>query len=118
MLNYVFLLGAVISNVLGQAFMKAGVNQLGGISISNAADFIKIFFTPFVILGIATYGIGTIFWILALSKFDLSFAYPFLSIGYILILIISYFIFKEDINAFKVLGIFAIIAGIILISHK
>src|SRR5688572_30417636 len=118
MQNYIFLFSAILANVIGQIFMKAGANQLGGIHINGIFDVIKFLFTPYVFMGIATYGVGTIFWIFALSKFDLSFAYPFLSIGYILILIVSYFIFKEDITAYKVCGVVIIIIGLILISQK
>lgn len=109
---------SVLTNVIGQTFIKAGANQLGGIHIDNILDVIKFFFTPAIFFGIATYGISTIFWIITLSKFDLSYAYPFLSIGYILILVVSYFLFKETITIFKVLGILAIMSGIVLISLK
>ena len=118
MFNYIFLLGAVFANVIGQTLMKAGTNQIGGIHINSLIDLIKIFFSPFIFAGIVVYGVGTIFWILALSKFDLSFAYPFLSVGYILIVIISYFIFKENITLQKIMGILAITLGLILISLK
>jgi multidrug transporter EmrE-like cation transporter len=118
MFNYIFLLGSVVSNVIGQTFMKAGANQIGGLTVNSIQDIFRIFFSPFIFLGIATYGVSTIFWIITLSKFDLSYAYPFLSVGYILILFVSFFIFHESITVFKIMGIFAIVAGLILISLK
>ena len=116
--SIIFLFGAVISNVIGQIFLKAGASSIGGLTIHNVGDIIRIFLTPYILLGIGTYGISTIFWIISLSKYDLSFAYPFLSVGYILILIASYFIFKENITVLKVVGVLAIIIGLILISQK
>ena len=118
MFNYVFLIGSVITNVIGQTFIKMGANQLGGFHASNAIEFIKIFLNPWIVVGLATYVVSTGFWIISLSKFDLSFAYPFLSIGYILILIVSYFIFKENITWFKIAGVGLIVFGIFLISIK
>ena len=103
-------------NVCGQTFMKLGASSIS--SISGPQDIVKMFLVPNIIVGIGCYGISTIFWILALSKFDLSYAYPFLSIGYVLILVVSFFIFHESITVLKVVGVGAIIAGLVLISLK
>jgi len=118
----IFIIASILLNIFGQFSIKYGVNQFGNINLNKNIFnvLIKLIFQPYVILGLLIYAIGSVFWILALSKNDLSFAYPLLSIGYILILVISYFFLKEEITFTKILGVILISAGIcfIFLSNK
>jgi drug/metabolite transporter (DMT)-like permease len=53
-----------------------------------------------------------------LSKVELSFAYPFLSLAYVAVAVFAYFIFREDLNAFRIAGIACICAGTVLIAQS
>ncbi|OYV12967.1 MAG: EamA-like transporter family, partial [Methanosaeta sp. ASO1] len=57
-----------------------------------------------------------IFWLLALSRMELSFVYPFISLTYILVLGLSHLVFRECIGLNKIAGSVLIILGLILIS--
>lgn len=57
-------------------------------------------------------------WIFILRKIDLSFAYTFLSISFVIILILSHFFFGEEISREKILGTFFIISGVIAIGFS
>lgn len=115
--KYVFLFASILLNVTGQTFMKMGANALKNIEIS-LPGLMNTFMNPWILLGLGAYGFSTIFWIISLSKFDLSVAYPFLSIGYILVLIVSVLLFKESINEFRIAGIVFVMIGVVLISQK
>lgn len=115
--KYAFLFASILLNVTGQTFMKLGANALKNIEIS-IPGLLNTFMNPWIIMGLGAYGISTIFWIISLSKFDLSVAYPFLSLGYILVLIVSVFLFKENINELRVLGVVLIMVGVVLISQR
>ena len=91
-----------------------GMGQTG----TGAAMIKHIITSPWVIGGLAVYGTGVIFWLLALSNFELSYVYPFASLSYIGIIIGSYFIFKERVTALRVLGIAVIIAGVLITSQS
>lgn len=71
-----------------------------------------------VMLGIISYGLSFFIWIKVLSKVELSYAYPMVSIGYIITMIFSYFLFKENISFIRILGVVFIIIGVILISRS
>ncbi len=77
----------------------------------------KIFLVPNVIIGLLFYAVSTVFWLIALSKIELSVAYPMLSMGYILLMIISYFLLNESITVYKVVGTLLVVAGVTLISR-
>ncbi|MEW4372620.1 DMT family transporter [Paenibacillus kandeliae] len=69
-----------------------------------------------LIIGFILYGLGAVVMIIAFRFGSLSVLQPFLSIGYIIALIIGFFYFKENISVHQVIGIFVIILGVILIG--
>jgi len=107
--------------VAGQLFMKAGMSnyQMGEINLQNSIpQFLKMMFRPLVFTGFVFFLISSFFWLLALSKVPLSFAYPMVSISYVLILFFSWLIFKEQIGSIRWLGAAVIIFGVYLISRS
>lgn len=71
-----------------------------------------------VMLGIISYGLSFLLWIKVLSKVELSYAYPMVSLGYVITMIFSYFVFKENISFIRILGIAFIILGVVLVSRS
>jgi drug/metabolite transporter (DMT)-like permease len=117
---YLILISIALS-VTGQLFMKTGMNnyQMGEINLMNSIPvFLKIMFRPLVFIGFACFLASSFFWLLALSKVPLSFAYPLVSISYILILFFSWLLFKEHISMIRWLGAAVIIFGVYLISRS
>jgi len=66
--------------------------------------------------GFVLYGLATIFFIPALKGGELSVLYPFVSIAYIWVSLLSMWLLKEEMNLIKWSGIFFIITGVILIG--
>ena len=84
------LIGIVFA-AFGQLFFKLGTDNTGQIGLSNILQLFNIY----IIVGLVFYGIGSIFWIIALSKADLSFVYPFTALTFVLLCILSVVILKE-----------------------
>ena len=107
--------------VTGQLFMKVGMSnyQMGEINLLNSIpEFLKIMFRPRVFVGFMLFLVSSFFWLLALSKVPLSFAYPLVSISYVLILFFSWLIFRENVGPIRWLGAAVIIFGVYLISRS
>lgn len=113
----VFVAISTIFGISGQLLLKQGMSGMGQ-SAAGSGMLKHIITSPWVIGGLVVYGTGVIFWLLALSNFELSYVYPFASLSYIGIIIGSYFIFKERITALRVLGIAVIIAGVLITSQS
>ncbi len=96
--------------IIGQTFLKRGVLASG--LVPNISSLIKTIFSPFVLIGLGAYAISTLFWLFVLQKFPLSVAYPALSLTYIAIVFISFFVLKEPITQYKLIGIALIIFGV------
>ena len=118
MQNFVLILANIVLVVAGQSFIKQGINKIGSFSEMPLVQFlVKSFSSPLVILGLALYVISAAIWVMVLSKVDLSFAYPMLSLGYILILIISAVFLGEAITFLRIIGVILICLGIFFISR-
>jgi multidrug transporter EmrE-like cation transporter len=114
----IMMFGAIALNVCGHSFLKAGMNRIGAINPSQiVTDFPQVVLTPFVILGLASYVASVALYIVVLSRTDLSYAYPLLmSIGYVLIVLVSFLLFREPFSAYKWVGIVLILVGVILVG--
>jgi drug/metabolite transporter (DMT)-like permease len=105
----------------GQILLKLGMNKIGPVSLNGLGAvgnlFINIFKSPMVLVGLFCYAISAAIWLVVISVVDLSFAYPFIGLTYVLILLVSRFILKEDVNPLRWAGAAIITAGVIVISR-
>ncbi|TIM13678.1 MAG: transporter, partial [Mesorhizobium sp.] len=79
---------------------------------------LQIVFSPWVFLGLCTFVISMASHLYVLSKVELSFAYPFLSLAYVAVAIFAYFVFREDLNGWRIAGIAFICVGTVLIAQS
>jgi multidrug transporter EmrE-like cation transporter len=105
--------------VAGQLLLKHGLSnyQIFGLG-ELMRNIIKIVFSPYVFAGLALYVVSTGIWLVVLSRTSLSFAYPFISISYVLIIITSRIFFNELIDTYKVVAIILIISGVFMLSQS
>jgi uncharacterized membrane protein len=113
----IILIGILFAS-LGQVFWKLGMNAIGSIDSFSFIEIEKIFLNPYIILGLVMYGLGTIFWLVALSNEDLSYVYPFIALTFIIVLFLSYFILKEQIGTMRIIGTIIIIIGLMIIIRN
>ncbi len=121
MKQILLLLITVGLNVAGQFLMKQGMSQVGPIGGSlpvMAASLTKAFLNPYVIGGVGAYGFSSIFWLILLSRVELSYAYPALSLGYVLVTIISAMVLNEVVSPMRWLSVAVICVGVILLSRS
>ncbi|MDY8108391.1 EamA family transporter [Fulvimarina sp. 2208YS6-2-32] len=115
-----FILFTVFTNAAAQILLKYGMMQLGNLSFAGVNPIFKILsivFSPFVFLGLLTFVVSMASHLYVLSKVELSYAYPFLSLAYVAVAVIAYFVFHEDLNAYRVGGIALICVGTYFIAQ-
>jgi multidrug transporter EmrE-like cation transporter len=116
-----FLLGLVAIMLLsaGQTALKAGLNAIGGVSLSDGPmGFLKLFQTPWVIVGFACYGLSSILWLDVLSKLDFSLAFPMVGLTYVFTLLIGRFFFGETVGWERMLGVSLILCGVFFLIRS
>jgi drug/metabolite transporter (DMT)-like permease len=115
-----FILFTVMTNAAAQLMLKHGMMTLGPLTFSADTMVQRVFqivFHPWVFVGLATFVISMASHLYVLSKVELSFAYPFLSLAYVAVALFAWFVFGEDLNAWRVAGIAFICAGTVLIAQ-
>lgn len=115
------ILTGVLLNAVAQLLLKAGSRAIVGIdfNLGNAWTlFERAAVNPPIIGGLACYAISVVVWILALSRVDVSVAYPMLSIGYVVNAIAAWMLFGENLSAARIAGIGVIIVGVWLVARN
>lgn len=79
-------------------------------------ELLKLVLNPFVFTGLVFYVISTILWLIALSKTNLSFVYPFASLVFVLVMLSARFVFLEPVPTIRYVGIAVICVGFLLSS--
>ncbi|MCR8635985.1 EamA family transporter [Paenibacillus radicis (ex Xue et al. 2023)] len=101
--------------------IKWKVNQYGSLPVDFLEKIyflIKIVFDPFILSGLFSAFISSFFWMAAMTKFDISYAYPFMILSFVLVFILSIFIFNEPVTAYKIIGLLLIVLGVIVTSRS
>ena len=118
------LIGLILFSVLlaagAQLTLKHGMNQVADNTgaLKLTADSVKdVVTTPAVWGGLFLFGLSAIVWLAVLSRTSLSFAYPFASLTYVLILLADRFILNETVPALRWAGVFCIMVGIVLVAQ-
>jgi multidrug transporter EmrE-like cation transporter len=110
---------SIATGVAGQTCMKLGLTgSRGGSADQGLVGLLTVIVTsPLVLLGLVLYGVGALSWIAVLRRMDLSYAYPFLALNFVLIALVSQFFLGESIPGTRWIGIGAIVAGILIIAY-
>ena len=119
MVNYLLVVISVLLAVTGQLLMKKGMMMFGTFPASQLIQkLIPIFLNPYVFFGFACFGISSIFWLVVLSRLQLSLVYPMVSLAYVLVALASIIFFRESVSLIRWLGIFIIMLGVFFISRS
>ena len=112
---------SVTLSALAQWSFKAGVSGervRAAMQDGSVFDQVLAFaLSPPILLGLGMYGFGTILWLGVLSRVDLSQAYPFVGLGFILTALIGYFVFHDNFSAMRILGTLLVITGVYLVAR-
>lgn len=117
----VYILISVLLSAVGQILLKKGMNDLGPMTINMKQIFSTLWrmgTNPYVFIGLFVYVIGVVFWLAALSMVDLSYAYPFASLSYIVMLVAAWLLFGEQISLLRLIGTLVVCLGVILIAKS
>ena len=119
------LIGLILVSVAiaatAQLVLKHGMNQVGAIGKAHVRTPVETVLraarVPSVWGGLALFGVSALLWLVVLSRASLSFAYPFASLTYVLILLADKFVLKQPIPGLRWAGVLFIVTGIVLVSR-
>ena len=120
-MSFMLVLAGVLLNAAAQLLLKAGTNGIGAFAFSadNLVPVgIKVASNPFILGGLGCYAVSVVVWIMALSRVEVSLAYPMLSIGYVVNALAAWYLFGEALSAQRMIGIGTIVVGVFLVARS
>lgn len=98
----------------GQTSLKFGLNAIDGVNLSEGLInlFLKLFQTPWLMVGFGLYGLSAVLWLDVLSKLDFSLAFPVVALTYVFTLLIGRFFFGEVFGWERIFGVMLILSGV------
>jgi multidrug transporter EmrE-like cation transporter len=120
-ISFMLVLAGVLLNAAAQLLLKAGTNAIGAFAFTagNLVPVgIKVASNPFIVSGLGCYAVSVVVWIMALSRVEVSLAYPMLSIGYVVNAVAAWYLFGEALSAQRMVGIGTIIVGVFLVARS
>jgi drug/metabolite transporter (DMT)-like permease len=111
----------VILNTTAQLMLKMGMERIGqfDFTLSKLLQVgLQVAYNPFILAGLFSYVFSVAVWLLVLSRVDVSFAYPMVSLGYILNAVTAYYLLGENLSVMRLSGIFIILLGVYLVARS
>jgi multidrug transporter EmrE-like cation transporter len=115
---FVLVFVSVTLSAVAQTAFKLGVGRVH--SAPDAAFWIKawaMLMSPLVLLGLALYGIGTVLWLFALRQLDLSLAYPFVAMSFVMVAASGMVFLGEPVQPTRLFGLGLIVLGLLVMAR-
>lgn len=112
-LMYLVLLSCVFGLAVGNLLLKKTASTI----ITIPQDIFGLVFNPWFYFAVFVYGGSTFLWVMILRKIPLGLAYPMFALGFIIVPVLDYFIFKEPLRITTLVGGAVIILGVIIATR-
>jgi drug/metabolite transporter (DMT)-like permease len=118
--DFLYILATVGLTVYGQLILKWRISQLGPLPaefLDKLKFLLGLLLDPVIFSGFAAAFLASLAWMAAMTKFDLSHAYPFMSLNFVVVLLLSGWLLSEPISMQKVLGVGLIVLGTVIAAR-
>jgi multidrug transporter EmrE-like cation transporter len=120
-ISFTLIMIGVLFNAAAQLLLKAGTNSVGAFAF-NRENILPVGWQlasePHIMAGLSCYVISVVVWVLALSRVEVSIAYPMVSIGYLVNAIAAWYLFGEALSVTRLVGIGVIILGVFIVARS
>lgn len=101
----------------GHLIIKGGLNAIPSMAQASLGARLTMYvFDPMVILGLLIYATGTLLWIVAVAKRDISYLYPITAINYVLVTLAGRWLFGESVSTGRWIGVLVVMLGVIVLQ--
>jgi drug/metabolite transporter (DMT)-like permease len=119
--DHIYILATVVFTVYSQLIMRWQVSKAPALpdDLMGKLQFLaELLLNPWVLSGVVATLFAGLSWMMAMSRFQLSYAFPFVSLNYVLVLAAGVLLFGETFSASKVTGVVAILVGLVILSRS
>jgi multidrug transporter EmrE-like cation transporter len=118
--KYLYIFGTILFTVYGQIVTKWQVGLAGPMpaDMGEKVNFLaSLVFNPWIISSLMAAFLAFLCWMGAMTKFELSYAYPFMSLNFVVVLLLSGWLLSEPLTVQKTFGVGLIILGTVVVAH-
>jgi multidrug transporter EmrE-like cation transporter len=117
---FALIIGSVALNAMAQVLLRKAMLSVGAMQpgTSTVHYALSVATEPWLIAGMLCYAVSILIWLLVLSKTEVSVAYPFLSVGYVIAAALGFFFLGENVTPARVLGIALICSGLVFVARS
>lgn len=120
-IDYLFIFATIGLTVLGQMLLKWRMDQLGALPAGFGGGLrwlIGLLIDPIIVSSFVAAFVASLAWMAAMTRFELSYAYPFTSLSFVIVLVLSVWMLGETLTLNKVIGVALIVAGTVVVSVR
>ncbi len=118
--DHAYIFATILLTVYSQLVMRWQVSAAGEVpsDVAGKARFIALLLiNPWVLSGLVSTFLSGVSWMLAMTRFEIGYAYPFISLNYVLVMVAGFMVFHESFNLTKIVGTAFVILGIVIVSR-
>ena len=119
--TFAIIFAGVLLNSAAQLMLKAGARAIGSVSMSSVGSLVEAAWSaasqPWILVGLTCYFISAALWVVALTRVDVTVAYPMLSMGYVIAAVLAWHFFGEALTTQRLLGIAIILVGVVILGR-
>ena len=119
--DYFYIAATIVLTVYGQLILKWRMEQLGPMPAGLGPALRQLLwwvFDPGIFSGFAAAFLASLAWMAAMTRFELSYAYPFTSLNFVVVLVLSALLLGEAITLRKTLGVAFIVLGTVIAGSQ
>lgn len=118
--GHIYILLTLAFTVYGQLVLKWQMNGVGPLPAAGTeklAFLLSQFLNPWIISGFISAFVASLAWMAAMTRFDLNYAYPFMSLAFVIVMGFSVLFLGETVSLAKVVGTLFVVVGLVVIAR-
>ena len=118
--DYAYIFSTIVFTVYGQLVLKWRISHYGELPLSfydKLQFLVGLLLDPLIFSGFLAAFLASLSWMAAMTKFELSYAYPFMSLNFVIVLLLSVWFLSEPLSISKVLGVMLIVTGTVIAAQ-
>ncbi|AKB04621.1 EamA family transporter [Vibrio cholerae] len=119
-MGYFYILGCIVFTVYGQLVLKWRMSYISPLpdgAVNKGFFLVKsILVDPFLLSGFVSAFVASLFWMAAMTKFHISYAYPFMALSFVFVMVGAKIFFGETLSLYKIIGTLVVILGLIILN--
>lgn len=118
--GHLYILSTLLFTVYGQLVLKWQIGQAGSLpadALEKLLFLLKLFLNPWIVSGFVSAFLASLAWMAAMTRFDLNYAYPFMSLAFVIVMLFSVAFLGEALTWQRVIGTALVMGGLVVIAN-